>query len=391
MAGLAGSRGGGPGVSPLRSLAGVENVDRGGRETRGQDGAGPPGGTPLATSTRVGFDQYTIGHLGLSAEATLRFARDHGLDGVQFLDPEAVDPSLDLGRLDAFRRRAEGLGLYLETGLTSPNPVRRSRAEGRPVSAAEHARDLERQVAGVAALGCRFARAYVGDRHDRFRTDTPWADQIDATVGVLRLLTPCLRGHGVRVALETHADITADELLGVIARLDGDVAGVTLDTGNLVMRLDDPVRAAERLAPHVLGTHVKDCVLARTPRGLAWQARPVGSGILPMPDLLAPLLRAKPDLSLTIELHPRTYDLPTGDPTWLAHFPDAQRGSLPAVLRLADLCEARYATGFLDRPGDVESVPWADRDLDWLARSVGYLRSVVPVVARLDPPRTARD
>ena len=38
--------------------------------------------------------------------------------------------------------------------------------------------------------------------------------------------------------------------------------GVTLDTGNLVMRLDDPVEAVARLAPHVLATHVKDAVLA---------------------------------------------------------------------------------------------------------------------------------
>ena len=60
------------------------------------------------------------------------------------------------------------------------------------------------------------------------------------------------------------------------------------------MRLDDPIAAVERLAPRVLATHIKDAVLAFTPRGLCWQARPVGSGILPMPDLLAILHRANP-------------------------------------------------------------------------------------------------
>src|SRR6185437_11074472 len=97
--------------------------------------------------------------------------------------------------------------------------------------------------------------------HDRFRRDTPWPDQIDATCDVLTRLTPRLRDLGVKVALETHADLTVDELLGLLDRLDPVVAGVTLDTGNLVMRLDDPVRAAERLAPRVVCTHVKDCVL----------------------------------------------------------------------------------------------------------------------------------
>src|SRR5262249_3971457 len=152
---------------------------------------------------------------------------------------------------------------------------------------------------------------------------------------------------GLRVAIETHADLTADELLRLVEGLGPEVAGVTLDTGNLAMRLDDPARATERLAPRVLMAHGKDCGLERAPRGLRWQARPVGSGVLPMPDLLAPLLRANPALNLSIELHPRTYDLPIHDPTWLAHFPGLRPESLAAVSRLADLSEARFATGFL--------------------------------------------
>src|SRR5207302_11377504 len=124
---------------------------------------------------------------------------------------------------------------------------------------------------------------------------------------------PRLRDLGLRIALETHADLTVDEMVEILDRLGPEAVGVTLDTGNLVMRLDDPVAAAERLAPRVLATHIKDAVLAFTPRGLCWQARPVGSGIMPMPDLLAALHRADPALMLSIELHPRTYDLPIFD------------------------------------------------------------------------------
>jgi 3-oxoisoapionate decarboxylase len=332
---------------------------------------------------RIGFDHYTIGHRGLDAEQTLEFARDHQLEGVQFLDPEAIDPGLDPDRLAAFRAKADAMGLYLEVGLPSPNPARRSRSEGRGVDAGEHARGLWRHVEAVAALGCRHARAYVGDRHDRFRGDVPWDAQRSATIDVLRRLAPAFRSTGVRVALETHADLTCDELLVMVDVLGADVAAVTLDTGNLAMRLDDPVRAVERLAPHVACTHVKDMVLAFTERGLCWQARPVGSGILPIPDLLATLHAAKPDLALSIELHPRTYDLPIFDPAWLAFFPGLRPESLAAVVRLAAACERRYAEGTLARPSEVEAIPWAERDLDWLARSVGYLRPVVAVLDRL--------
>jgi sugar phosphate isomerase/epimerase len=326
---------------------------------------------------RIGLDAYTIGHRGLSAEQVLRYAHARGLEGVQFLEPAAIDAGLDPGRLAAFRAEADALGLYLEVGLPSPNPARRSRTEGRAIDPAEHARDLARHVEAVAALGCRHARAYVGDRHDRFRTDTRWDAQLRATAETLKALAPRLRDLGVRVAIETHADLTADELLALLDEVGGDVLGVTLDTGNLVMRLDDPLLAVQRLAPLVLSTHVKDMVLGFTPRGLCWQARPVGSGCLPMPDLLAPLYSAHPMLNLSIELHPRVYDLPIYDPAWLAFFPTLRPSALAAVVRLADQCERRYATGLLSRPEVAEQTPWPDREEDWLARSVGYLRPVV--------------
>ncbi|MDR3638084.1 MAG: sugar phosphate isomerase/epimerase [Isosphaeraceae bacterium] len=334
-------------------------------------------------SACIGFDHYTIAHRGMAPGNTLEFAVAHGFGGVQFLDPAAIDGSLDPVHLDGFRRLASALGLYLEVGIPSPNPVRASRAQERMVTALEHARALEPQLDAVAALGCRHARLFVGDRHDRFRTDVRWDTQREATEEVLRLLSPRLRALGLRVAIETHADLTADELLAMVERLGHDVAAVTLDTGNLLMRLDDPVTAVERLAPFVVATHVKDAVLAFTPRGLCWQARPIGAGVLPMPHLLAPLLRANPDLKLSIELHPRTYDLPIYDPSWLAFFPDLRPNSLAAVVRLAATCERGYTEGSLVRPELVEAVPWAERDLDWLASSLGYLRPVVALLARL--------
>jgi sugar phosphate isomerase/epimerase len=223
----------------------------------------------------------------------------------------------------------------------------------------------------------------VGDRHDRFRSDVPWQVQVEATFEVLSLLTPQLLELNLRLAIETHADFTAVELLALLDRLDARVFGVTLDTGNLLMRLDDPMEAVNLLAPKVLSTHIKDAVLAFTPRGLCWQARPVGSGILPLPDMLALLIQVRPEVPLTIELHPRTYDLPIFDRRWLSFFPGLTPESLAAVVRLAALCEGRYAQGALARPEAVETTPWANRDLDWLASSLGYLRSVVPTLSRL--------
>jgi len=331
--------------------------------------------------TRIGFDRYTIEHRGLGPHELLEFAQAHSFDGVQFLEPAVIEPKLDLARLAEFRALVSAMGLYLEVGLPSPSPFRRARELGRDVEPAEWARELKRHVQGVAALGCRHARAYVGDRHDRFRSDVPWPAQIDGAIKVLGLLRPQLADLGIKVAIETHGDLTAHELTEILDRLGRDVAAVTLDTGNLVMRLDDPIEAAQLLAPSVVSTHVKDAVLMFTRRGLAWQARPVGSGIIPLPDILSAVIRANPAVTLSIELHPRTYDLPIFDRKWLAHFPDLRPESLAQVVRLAVECERRFADGTLLRPEVVEAIPWASRDLDWLASSLGYLRSVVPTLA----------
>jgi sugar phosphate isomerase/epimerase len=247
----------------------------------------------------------------------------------------------------------------------------------RPV---ELAQELLPYIEAVASLSCRHARVYVGTRHDRFRSDNPWASQIEATIEVIDRLSPTLKSLGIRLAIETHADLTGDELISLLDRIDPDIAGATLDTGNIVMRLDDPVELAGRLAPYVVATHVKDAVLAFTPRGLCWQARPVGSGILPLPDILALILRHNPAVALSIELHPRTYDLPIHDEEWLSYFPGLRPFGLQSVVRLAALAEARYLDSSLERPEIVEAVPWASRDLDWLASSLGYLRSVVPTL-----------
>jgi sugar phosphate isomerase/epimerase len=322
---------------------------------------------------KIGFDHYSIAHRGFSPSETFNLAYDLGADGVQFLEPAELDPGLDPGRLASIRSEADQCGLYFEVGLPSPNPLRR----GREVEPAALVRDLLPHVQAAAVLGVDRVRAYVGDRHDRFRLDHDWTAQIAATREVLRLLAPSLRDAGLKVAIETHADLTVEELLRLLDSLDPAVVGVTLDTGNLAMRLEDPVRAVERLAGRVLSTHVKDAVLAFTPRGLCWQARPVGSGVLPIREMIAALLRANPGLNLTVELHPRTYDLPIYDPSWLSFFPDLRPDGLAAIVRLAAESERRFAEGALPRPEEIEAIPWAERDIQGLISSLEYLRGVV--------------
>ena len=84
--------------------------------------------------------------------------------------------------------------------------------------------------------------------------------------------------------------------------------------------------------------------------------RHVGGSV---PDILACVIRANPAIALSIELHPRTYDLPIFDRKWLAFFPGLRPESLAAVglhpslgpMALPQILE-RFLVGHLEEHAD---------------------------------------
>ena len=179
---------------------------------------------------RIGFDAYTIEHRGLSVEDVLDFARAR-LEGVQFLEPASIAPDLDPARLAEVRAMAEARGLALDVGIPSPNPARDPAGRAGRSTPEEHADDLIRHDRAAAALGCRHARAYLGDRHDRFRTDVRWIDQLRRVPG-----RPETSGAGLTRTRGRRRDRDAcgrhrRRDLELLDGFDPGVLGVTLDTG----------------------------------------------------------------------------------------------------------------------------------------------------------------
>src|SRR5208337_2407778 len=133
-------------------------------------------------SIRVGFDHYTISHRGLTPEEILEFARTHGMDGVQFLEPSVIDAGLDPERLAGFRRAPMRWGFTSRSACLLPIPcadrasrVNRCRPATSPGDSVQASKGLRRSVAGMR--GCTwvigtigFALTYPG----RPRSRRPW-------------------------------------------------------------------------------------------------------------------------------------------------------------------------------------------------------------------------
>ncbi len=336
---------------------------------------------------KIGLDQYTIHQLGLDAPAVLAFAAERGLAGVQFGSPLQLSATLDEGEIRAARRHADSLGLYLELGIPSVNPHQAAshfRAEPETFIA-----QLEALMRAAATAGVSTVRTFIGSqfqrlpdsvvcrmddlRFDPARPETPWDRQLEDTTLTLKRLAPVARELDLRLALEPHLDATSFQLLRIIDAVGAEVVGICLDTANVMLRMEDPLAAARRLAPHVLMTHTKDATLMFHEGGLRWQSRPCGQGAVPFREILTELASHNPDLTLSIEDHPGLFELPIYDADWLDTFPDLTPAELAVLLRRVWATGRRLSHRRPEDPEVLETIPWAERVLPRLDASQRFL------------------
>lgn len=328
---------------------------------------------------RIGVDQYTLRHLdGVHGIALLEFVRAQGLDGCQFRDIHEVSPALIPAEIREVHRHAESHGLYLEVGLSCPNPHRPGPAALRDGDGDLRA-GLRRQLEGIAeaAAGTRAVRCFVAGAGARHLDPVPWPRQLADTTAVARDLAPVLQHLDLKLAFENHADATTFELMRIVDALGPDVAGVNLDTGNLPITLEDPLCALRRVAPYTIAVHLKDGIVIFADDGLRFNPRACGDGGLAIAELLRGLLATAPDVAVSIEDHGGLYAIPIFDDAFLATFGDVEPRELARVVRLARTCERQIAGGAMPSPEVVEQTPWPERAGPRLARARDHIRATL--------------
>ena len=159
----------------------------------------------------------------------------------------------------------------------------------------------------------------------------PHGPQIKALVKMFKKAVKVAKDHGVKMAVENHIDFTADEILQLLTEVDSEYFGLNFDTGNFLRLLDDPIKGMEKLAPHVLATHVKDLMPDRTARPTDWYffaGVPVGKGLIDNQTLAQLLHKAGFKGFLAVEI-----DHPHAD--WTGREDEAVALSIRALKRIA--------------------------------------------------------
>jgi len=112
------------------------------------------------------------------------------------------------------------------------------------------------------------------------------------------------QGLGITLALENHGDLTAAQIDELLTRVNHPSLGVCFDSANVLRVEDDPLEAAELLAPVTRMVHLKDIEPVEDELSIAAGpcSVPYGEGVVPLEALLNVFLRTSPRPTVYVEL-----------------------------------------------------------------------------------------
>jgi sugar phosphate isomerase/epimerase len=252
---------------------------------------------------------------------------------------------IDLDWAQRTRRMKDELDMYLEiqTFLPREDPA-----------AFEHAVTVAK-AAGASSLR---VVCLLGRRYEMFDTLDEWQGAVDGFHRQIAMAVPIVEKHRMRLGIENHKDWRVDEQVALLKQYSSEYVGVTLDTGNNLSVLDDPMETVEKLAPYTFNVHFKDMAVQETATGFQMSEVPLGEGILDLKAMVDTIRRAKPDVYFSLEMITRgPLEIPCVTDKYWATFGDVcglalartltrvranpPRGPLPSILGLST--EQRYA------------------------------------------------
>jgi sugar phosphate isomerase/epimerase len=199
--------------------------------------------------------------------------------------------STERGYLNQVRRTAEKYGMYVEATVRLPREQ-------------SDLDDFKRTVQAARDAGALALRAVMlgGRRYETFDSAEAFALFGQQSWKSLTLAEPIVRRQRMKLAIENHKDWRADELLALLKKISSESIGVTLDTGNNIALLDDPMTMVEALAPYAYSVHIKDMGVEAYEDGFLLSEVPLGEGILDLKRIVRTVQRSQPNTRFTLEM-----------------------------------------------------------------------------------------
>jgi len=106
----------------------------------------------------------------------------------------------------------------------------------------------------------------------------------------------------MKLAVENHKDWRSEEFLEILKNIDSEWVGVTLDTGNNLSLLEDPMEVVKALAPYAFTVHLKDMAVEEYEDGFLMSEINLGDGFLDIEGMIAVMRKHNPDIRFNLEM-----------------------------------------------------------------------------------------
>jgi len=97
-------------------------------------------------------------------------------------------------------------------------------------------------------------------------------------------------------------NLRAKELVALLQQVNSEWIGVTLDFGNNVALMEDPMEVVETLLPYLFSTHVKDMGVDEYADGILLSEVPLGEGIVDLPKVFSLCTQQNPNVTFNLEM-----------------------------------------------------------------------------------------
>jgi hypothetical protein len=185
---------------------------------------------------------------------------------------------------------------------------------------------------------------------------------------------------GIAIAIENHQDAASDDLLQLCRRFESRYLGVTLDCGNPLAVMEEPVAFASRLAPYLRHAHLKDYQVFPAPNGYRLVRCPFGEGVVDFPALFRIFDAQEWPISRNLELGAlQARQIPFLERTWWDEYPDRDSreilGALQVVWQNLHPSDQEWRTPYeRERSGEeLAAYEW-----EQFRQSLANLRALVP-------------
>ncbi len=189
------------------------------------------------------------------------------------------------------RKRKEELDIFLEAQIRLPKSdadIERFETE------VKNAKETGIEIFRTACLS--------GRRYETFDSMEGFLKFKEASILEMQRAEPIMRKHRVKLAVENHKDWRADEFVKILNGLGSEWIGVTLDTGNNISLLEDPMHVVEVLAPYSISVHLKDMAVEEYDDGFLMSEVNLGEGYLDIEGMIKTIKKHNPDIRFNLEM-----------------------------------------------------------------------------------------